>query len=602
MAAGGNQAGSEINLHAGRTPSGLSPTSASASDSAADSPTQANRTWTILADKPRKQGTEEFSQQRLTRRPLTFFNSPFADTMQPHPELGKLNRTPKWRYLYIALLVIVDIAVMICSIAICSAVKPSALRTLQTHMPVWQFTLMQCIIWVICLLICGSYHRHIMSEGYGLYTHIFNAALMTVIITSCVAYMLDLQLPRTSVIAAPVLACVFEATARWLMRRLLHSFRMKNEWQYDAVIVGSPEGIDKMLETLQTSEGNGYRPIAVCPIAMDPEADDGSVIATPYHGHYVPGLDSYGSTTIKEPPDQAVQDDSAKGALVREPRIIAFNSHFPRTVERLGAQIVIVADVISRDNKLMHALPLAIESLGIEFALSIAVADIGSHRIDLDYSGVQPILVASLPQYSTVTRFVKRSMDIVGSLVALIISAPLIILPAAIAIKLEDHGPAFYKQKRIGQFGIPFDCYKLRSMRVDADKLDATLAQASGQDLGALFKVKDDPRITRVGHFIRKYSIDEFPQFFNVIKGDMSLVGPRPQREYEVATYGTLYSTRLLVRPGITGPWQISGRSDLSQEEAEQLDVSYIQRWSIAGDLAILAKTVVAILKHKGSY
>lgn len=556
-----------------------------------------------ILDGPNPASPKRHRSNNKTSKPLTFTNSPFGDGIEPHPQLRQLNRTPAWRYLYIALLLIVDVAVMVCSLFICSAVKPSALRTLQTHMPVWQFTLMQCIIWVICLLICGSYHRHIMSEGYGLYTHIFNATLMTVIITSCVVYMLDLQLPRTSVIAAPVLACVFEAIARWLMRRLLHSFRMKNEWQYDAVIVGSPEGIDKMLETLHTSEGNGYRPIAVCPIAMDPEADDGSVIATPYHGHPVPGLDSYSRpVTIKEPPDQAVRDDSAKRALVREPRIIAFNSHFPRTVERMGAQIVIVADVISRDNKLMHALPLAIESLGIEFALSIAVADIGSHRIDLDYSGVQPILVASLPQYSAVTRFVKRSMDIVGSLVALIISAPLIILPAAIAIKLEDHGPAFYKQKRIGQFGIPFDCYKLRSMRVNADKLDATLAQESGQDLGALFKVKDDPRITRVGHFIRKYSIDEFPQFFNVLKGDMSLVGPRPQREYEVATYGTLYSTRLLVRPGITGPWQISGRSDLSQEEAEQLDVSYIQRWSITGDLAILAKTVVAILRHKGSY
>lgn len=556
-----------------------------------------------ILDGPNPASPKRQRSNNRTSKPLTFTNSPFGDGIEPHPQLQQLNRTPTWRYLYIALLLIVDVAVMVCSLFICSTVKPSALRTLQAHMPVWQFTLMQCIIWVICLLICGSYHRHVMSEGYGLYTHIFNAALMTVIFTSCVVYMLDLQLPRTSVIAAPALACVFEAIARWLMRRLLHAFRMKNEWQYDAVIVGSPEGIDKMLETLHTSEGNGYRPIAVCPIAMDPEADDGSVIATPYHGHPVPGLDSSGRpVTIKDPPDQADRDDSAKRALVPEPRIIAFNSHFPRTVERLGAQIVIVADVISRDNKLMHALPLAIESLGIEFALSIAVADIGSHRIDLDYSGVQPILVASLPQYSAVTRFVKRSMDIVGSLVALIISAPLIILPAAIAIKLEDHGPAFYKQKRIGQFGIPFDCYKLRSMQVDADKMDATLAQESGQDLRALFKVKDDPRITRVGHFIRKYSIDEFPQFFNVLKGDMSLVGPRPQREYEVATYGTLYSTRLLVRPGITGPWQISGRSDLSQEEAEQLDVSYIQHWSITGDLAILAKTVVAILRHKGSY
>ena len=139
-------------------------------------------------------------------------------------------------------------------------------------------------------------------------------------------------------------------------------------------------------------------------------------------------------------------------------------------------------------------------------------------------------------------------------------------------------------------------------MFVNADRFDAQLAEVAEKKYGALFKVENDPRITKIGHFIRKYSIDEFPQFFNVLKGDMSLVGPRPQREYEVAEYGTLYSTRLLVRPGITGPWQVSGRSNLSQEEAERLDVSYIQQWSVTGDLAILAKTIMAVLRHTGSY
>lgn len=114
--------------------------------------------------------------------------------------------------------------------------------------------------------------------------------------------------------------------------------------------------------------------------------------------------------------------------------------------------------------------------------------------------------------------------------------------------------------------------------------------------------MKDDPRITKVGHFIRKTSLDEFPQFYNVLKGDMSLVGPRPALPEEVARYGSLYSARLLVKPGITGPWQVSGRSDLSQEQSEYLDVSYIENWSIAGDLAILAKTVMVIFAGRGSY
>lgn len=192
-------------------------------------------------------------------------------------------------------------------------------------------------------------------------------------------------------------------------------------------------------------------------------------------------------------------------------------------------------------------------------------------------------------------------MDIIGCLAELIVSVPFVILPAAVSIKRENHGPVFYKQKRIGKNGVPFDCDKLRSMCLGAEKMDSRLAEQQGQDLDALFKIKKDPRVTKVGGVIRKYSIDEFPQFFNALKGDMSLVNPYPQRQYEVDTYGILYSTRLLIKPGIKGPWQIPSRSDLTREEAEQLDVSYIQRRSITGDIAILAKNVVAVLRHHGS-
>ena len=180
-------------------------------------------------------------------------------------------------------------------------------------------------------------------------------------------------------------------------------------------------------------------------------------------------------------------------------------------------------------------------------------------------------------------------LDIIGSLCALIISSP-ILLGVAIAIKLDDGGPVFFSQTRIGLHGKPFKMYKFRSMVTNAEELKKKLAEETGQEDRFIFKMKDDPRITKVGHFIRKTSLDEFPQFYNVLKGDMSLVGPRPA------------SARLLVKPGITGPWQVSGRSDLSQEQSEYLDVSYIENWSIAGDLAILAKTVMVIFTGRGSY
>lgn len=160
----------------------------------------------------------------------------------------------------------------------------------------------------------------------------------------------------------------------------------------------------------------------------------------------------------------------------------------------------------------------------------------------------------------------------------------------------------FFSQKRIGLHGKPFTMYKFRSMVTNAEELKKKLAEENGQTDRFIFKMKDDPRITKVGRFIRKTSLDEFPQFFNVLKGDMSLVGPRPALPEEVARYGSLYSARLLVKPGITGPWQVSGRSDLSQEQSEYLDVSYIENWSIAGDLAILAKTVFVVFLGTGSY
>ncbi|MFT9243561.1 MAG: sugar transferase [Bifidobacterium aquikefiri] len=154
----------------------------------------------------------------------------------------------------------------------------------------------------------------------------------------------------------------------------------------------------------------------------------------------------------------------------------------------------------------------------------------------------------------------------------------------------------------MGKNGKPFKFYKFRSMVTDADQKDKELAEKYGQEYGTLFKLQDDPRVTTVGKIIRKFSLDEIPQFYNVLIGDMSIVGPRPQRQYEVNNYSSIYTTRLLVKPGITGPWQISGRSNLSQEQSEQLDVSYIENWSITGDIVITLKTAVAIFKAVGAY
>ena len=189
----------------------------------------------------------------------------------------------------------------------------------------------------------------------------------------------------------------------------------------------------------------------------------------------------------------------------------------------------------------------------------------------------------------------------VVSFIAILLSL-FITVPVAIAIKLTDGGPIFYTQTRIGLRGVPFKMIKFRSMITNADELKAELAEQTGQEDRFIFKMKDDPRITKVGHFIRRFSIDELPQFLNVFVGDMSVVGPRPPLPEEYERYSQLYATRMLVKPGITGPWQVSGRSDLSAEESEALDVSYVQNWSVLGDVVLLFRTVGAVLSHKGAY
>ena len=505
--------------------------------------------------------------------PMTFENTPFPETEQSI--FRSIRRRPLWRYIYVAALVAVDVLVMLLSLVICFAFNPGAYDTVTRAMPIWAFLLAYCVIGLLCLAFAGAYHRHVMAEGYELYTKLINAAIFTIVLASCVAFMLNLQLPRTALIIAPLVGLVCELVARWMMRCLLHHHRRRGECKYTTVIVGSSEGINRTLRLMRRNSALGYMPVAVCPIAPDPRMDDAYVVT-----NFVPDPDIEGADKL---------------------RVLSFGSRFARTIERMGVQEVYIADVLSRDSKLLHAMSLAVESLGIELAISVSLADIGGHRLHLRNSAEQQVLIASLPQYRTTTYVIKRIIDIVLSAVALIVSSP-IMLGVAIAIKLDDGGPVLFKQTRVGIHGKPFTMYKFRSMVTNAEEIKAKLAAESGQTDRFIFKLKDDPRITKVGKFIRKTSLDEFPQFFNVFKGDMSLVGPRPALPDEVARYGSLYSTRLLVKPGITGPWQVSGRSDLSQEQSEFLDVSYIENWSITGDLAILAKTVMVVFRGTGSY
>ena len=194
----------------------------------------------------------------------------------------------------------------------------------------------------------------------------------------------------------------------------------------------------------------------------------------------------------------------------------------------------------------------------------------------------------------------KRLFDIVAATCGIIILSPLMII-IAVLIKAEDHGPIFYKQVRVGKNGKTFKMYKFRSMFINADKMLDKLKEQNYVD-GPMFKMKDDPRVTKIGHFIRKHSLDELPQFFNVLKGDMSLVGPRPPLPSEVEEYSEYDKQRLFVIPGCTGLWQATERNEVGFNEMVQLDIQYIQRASFTFDLWIIWKTVGIVIKPNGSY
>lgn len=274
---------------------------------------------------------------------------------------------------------------------------------------------------------------------------------------------------------------------------------------------------------------------------------------------------------------------------------------FDQAVAVSRATTVVVTDTEHLGDEALRELTWRLAGTGIDLMLSPNVLDVSSSRLRMhDVSGM-PMLHLTEPQYAGATRLGKTAFDRVGALALIVVLAP-VMLAVAVAVKATSPGSVFYRQRRVGRDGESFGMIKFRSMRVGADAELAGLLAAEGRSLAALPKLTRDPRLTRVGAFIRRYSLDELPQLLNVVRGDMSLVGPRPQRDFEVEQYDHVATRRLTVRPGMTGLWQVSGRSDISFEEAIRLDVHYVENWSMTTDLFILWKTVRAVFASDGAY
>ncbi len=352
---------------------------------------------------------------------------------------------------------------------------------------------------------------------------------------------------------------------------------------FTILFLSGARGLRRMVETQLRKRGVGVARVLIVGAGETGRAVMRSLVARPELGYQIVGF---------------VDDDPGKGDLGRFKALGGLDQlETLITTERVDEVIITLPSMYHR--KIIE-LVRACEKRRARARVAPDLFQLSISRVDVDDIGGIPLLgikEASIPRAG---RLVKRGMDILLSALALIVAGPVLLL-TALVVRLESPGPAIFKQIRVGERGRAFTIYKFRSMRQGAEEEQSQLLNRN-EASGPLFKIKDDPRLTRVGRFLRRASLDELPQFINVLRGEMSLVGPRPGPPHEVAQYQPWHRQRLEVAPGITGLWQVSGRSDLTFDEMCLLDIYYIENWSLGLDLTVLLRTIPRVIFGGGAY
>ncbi len=417
------------------------------------------------------------------------------------------------------------------------------------------------VVWIAMLGLGHTRAASIMGSGPTEYKRVAHATGYAFGILAMVFIFTQWEPIRLQLMFALPAGMLVLLVARWSWRRWLHRERQFGHYASRAIVTGSRDDIEYVIRTLEQGGQLGH--VVVGTTTTD--GDDHPIVVD---GRIHPVVGSVHSTA----------------AHARE----------------LGADSIIVASRPDDDPDFIKRLSWELEGTASELILSSRLADVAGPRISLRPIDGLPLIHVQIPEFEGGKHSIKRAMDIVVAALALI-PITIIGLPIAAAIWLEDRGPIFFRQTRIGRDGTEFRMIKFRSMRVDAEARLAEL-QAQNEGSGVLFKMKKDPRVTRVGAILRKFSLDELPQFLNVLLGDMSVVGPRPPLPVEVSKYESTVYRRLYIKPGITGLWQISGRSDLSWDESVRLDLRYVENWSIMNDLMIMWRTAKVMVSPKGAY
>ena len=422
-------------------------------------------------------------------------------------------------------------------------------------------TVLLPLAWAAVLGLSRAYEIRFLGLGSEEFKRVSNAAIRLTALVATASYATHASIARGYVLVALPMATVLTMLGRYGARKVLSRLRQNGRCVHRLVVVGHQQAVVDLVRTVRRESYAGIEVIGAC---LD-RPDNGSLLAqesVPVLG----GLDSVVSVITEQ-----------------------------------GATAVAVTSCDEMSGPALRRMSWELEGTGVDILLAPALTDIAGPRIHIRPVAGLPLLHVDEPELSGARRLIKGVFDRAAALAALVVLLP-VLIAIALAVRLTSSGPALFRQTRCGRSGEPFTIYKFRSMRVDAEAgLEVLLAQNERNE-GLLFKIRKDPRITAVGKFLRRYSLDELPQLLNVVRGDMSLIGPRPPLPSEVARYETDVRRRLLVKPGLTGLWQVSGRSDLTWEESVRLDLQYVENWCLTLDFMILWKTAFAVVRGRGAY
>jgi exopolysaccharide biosynthesis polyprenyl glycosylphosphotransferase len=417
------------------------------------------------------------------------------------------------------------------------------------------------LIWVGSMLVARSYEERFLWVGPEEFRRVFFAAMMLLATLGTVSWAFQLDVARGFVIVAVPLAASLTLVHRYTQRKLLHRARGRGQHLQTTLLVGHRSAVAALDEQLERQAYHGYRVIGCC-LPSD---------------QFSPAADAFNGLPVL-------------GALDEVAAVVA----------RYAVDTVAVLPCPELDGPALRRLGWDLEKTPAELLLAPAITEIVGTRVRIRPVCGLPLMHMERPELTGHRRITKDLFDKAAAGLGVLFLLP-VLLSLALAVKVTSRGPVFFRQQRVGRDGRAFSMLKFRSMVTGAERMVEALEEGSDGN-GVLFKKKDDPRITRVGKVLRRYSLDELPQLLNVLRGNMSLVGPRPPLPTEVERYGFDMYRRFLVKPGLTGLWQVSGRSDLSWDDSVRIDVRYVENWSLTFDFMILWKTVGAVVRGSGAY